>query len=56
MIENLLGRHAKFSASRRDFEPAGFVAVVTLCEGFAVDEDEIGIVGEVHRGMITIAL
>jgi hypothetical protein len=48
VVEYLLGGHAEFSVARGDFEPAGFVSVITLGECFAVDENEVGVVSQIH--------
>ena len=56
VVENLLGGHAEFSVARGDFQPACSVAVIALGEDFAVDEDEIRIIREVHKSMIAVAV
>ena len=48
VIEHLLSRHPEFPAARTDFEPAVFVAKITLGEVFGAEEDDIAIVRKSH--------
>lgn len=49
MIEHLFSGHAKFPAARADFQPAFFIAIVTLGEIFGPQQNQIAVVGHFHE-------
>src|SRR5207237_1399832 len=48
MIQHLLCRRPKFSATRAHLYPAGFVAVIALNPSLRADENGVAVIGEVH--------
>lgn len=49
VIEDLLCGHSECTVARAHFYPAGFIAVIALGEVLGANQDNITIIGQVHR-------
>src|SRR5438046_6957616 len=48
MVQDLLGRRAELSTTRRHLQPARLIAVIALREVLGADHDHVAVVGEIH--------